>query len=304
LGQLEPTRWPAWAGAILILMLLPEATSCSRAPRDDGDEVLRITGSDTMVNLTLAWTEAYTEDHPIRIIIRGGGSGVGIANLCSGRIELAIASRPMKPKEIETAKANTGRTPKEFVVGRDALAIYVHPDNPLDSISLEELAEVYGAEGAIDTWKQLGVDNVACSDGEIIRVSRQNSSGTFAYFREAVLGKHREYKQGYTAQNGSSDVVALISRTPCAIGYSGMGYRNEAVKVVKLSKKKGSPGIEPSVTTALDGTYPISRPLYFYTLGEPTGAIGAFIEWVQSNEGQRIVEREGYVPIYKDQPNP
>ena len=122
---------------------------CSSVGSGDRDESIQITGSDTMVNLTLAWTEAYNLEHPTRIIIKGGGSGVGIANLCSGKIDLATASRPMKPKEIETAEANTGKTPKEFIVGRDALAIYVNLENPIESISIEQLAEIYGADGKI-----------------------------------------------------------------------------------------------------------------------------------------------------------
>src|SRR5262249_16788327 len=155
----------------------------------------------------------------------GGGSGVGIAELCGGNTEIATASRPMTEKEINLAKQNTGKEPKEFVVGTDALAIYVHKDNPLDAISIPDLAEIYGENGTITTWKQLGVDNSACADGEIIRVSRQNSSGTYVYFRESVLGKGREYKQGATAQSGSAEIVALVANTPCAIGYSGMGHR-------------------------------------------------------------------------------
>ena len=272
---------------------------CSSVSSPDHDESIQITGSDTMVNLTLAWVEAYNLDHPTRIIIKGGGSGVGIANLCAAKIDLATASRPMKPKEIETAQKMTGKTPKEFIVGRDALAIYVNRENPLDTISIQQLAEIYGVEGKFDHWKDLGVANTACRDDEIIRVSRQNSSGTYAYFKEAILGKSRDYKEGYTAQSGSSDVVALISNTPCAIGYSGMGYRTDAVKVLKVAKKTGEPGVEPSVATAQDGSYPISRPLYFYTLGEPTGAVADFIRWVMSDVGQKIVEDKGYVPLTK-----
>jgi phosphate transport system substrate-binding protein len=297
-------RWFGSAGArrgraatLLTAVLLAVTSSCSRESSGDADAAIQITGSDTMVNLTLAWTEQYNKDHPTRIIIKGGGSGVGIANLCSGKVEIATASRAMKPKEIETAIKNTGKTPKEYIVGRDALAIYVNLQNPLETISIGELAEIYGADGTFEHWKDLGVDNAACRDDEIIRVSRQNSSGTYAYFKEAILGKGGEYKEGYTAQSGSSDVVALISNTPCAIGYSGMGYRTDAVKVVKVAKKKGEPGVEPTVISAQDGSYPISRPLYFYTLGEPSGAVEAFINWVKSGEGQKVVEEKGYVPL-------
>jgi phosphate transport system substrate-binding protein len=207
----------------------------------------------------------------------------------------------MKPKEIEVAHQNTGKVPKEFIVGRDALAIYVHKDNPLETISLAELAEIYGEDGKATTWKDLGIDNEACPGGEIVRISRQNSSGTYAYFKEAVLGEKREYKQGAMSQSGSSDIVELISHTPCAIGYSGMGYKKEGVKVVKVAKQKGEEGIEPNLGTALNNSYPISRPLYIYTLGEPVGAVQEIIQWVLSPAGQKIVEQEGYVSV-TDQP--
>ncbi len=293
-----------WTFAILSASLLATVAACSARSRgDDGVDTIRVTGSDTMVVLTNGWREAFNVDHPaISVTVRGGGSGVGIANLCAGKIEIATASRPMKPSEIETAQSNTGKVPKEFIVARDALAIYVHRKNPLDKISIAELADVYGENGTITDWKQLGVDNTACSNGKIIRISRQNSSGTYAYFKEAVLGKDGEYKQGYTAQTGSADIVALVSNTPCAIGYSGMGYRDEKVKVLSLSKNKGDAPVEPTVATVQDGTYPISRPLYMYTLGEPTGAIQEFIQWVLSAEGQKIVLDTGYVPAASTQP--
>jgi len=258
---------------------------------------IKITGSDTMVNLASAWQEAYGGKNPdVAIQVSGGGSGVGIAALCSGTIDIATASRPMKEKEFELAKTNTGKTPVEFKVGLDALAIYVSKDNPIESISIPELAGIYGVDGKIEKWMELGVENTACPTGEIIRVSRQNSSGTYQYFKEAVLGEKGDYKQGAISQSGSSDVVALIAKTPCAIGYSGMGYRTPDVKLVPVSKEKGQPGVAPSTETALDGTYPISRPLFIYTLGEPTGTLKSFIDWVLSADGQKIVEEVGYVP--------
>ena len=153
------------------------------------------------------------------------------------------------------------------------------------------------------SWKDLGVDNPTCTDGEIIRVSRQNSSGTYAYFHEAVLGEKREYKQGAMSQSGSSDVVALVSKTPCAIGYSGMGYRRRTTSRCSRSRQeKGEPGVEPTLATALDGSYPISRPLYLYTLGEPSGAVQGVhpVDPV----GRRAENRreQGYVPVSKKPP--
>ncbi|MBI3836952.1 MAG: PstS family phosphate ABC transporter substrate-binding protein [Planctomycetia bacterium] len=285
-----------------LAVLLSSVVACSHNSRDDSVGTIKVTGSDTMVNLANAWREAFEAGHPdISLQVKGGGSGVGIAALCSGKIDIATASRPMKPTEIETAKAKTGKEPKEFVVGRDALAIYVHKQNPIESISLGELAEIYGENGKMSAWKDLDIDFPACSGGEIIPIGRQNSSGTYAYFKEAVLGVKRDYRQGLTSQSGSSDVVALVSKTPCAIGYSGMGYyKADLVKMVKVAKQKGEPGFAPSVESALDGSYPISRPLYLYTLGEPSGAIQEFIQWVRSEEGQKTVEEQGYVPLPKE----
>jgi phosphate transport system substrate-binding protein len=285
----------------LAIALLATGSSCSRI-RDANS--LKITGSDTMVNLAAAWQERYKDVQPeVRIQVKGGGSGVGIAALCSGRIDIATASRPLKPDEAKLAKELTGKEPREFIVGKDALAIFVHPSNPLESISIPQLAEIYGEGGRIIQWSDLDITHAACDDGEIIRISRQNSSGTYVYFKEAVLGKGREYKQGATSQSGSSDVVTLIANTPCAIGYSGMGYRSDSVKILKVAKKDGQSAIEPSKATTLDGTYPISRPLFLYTLGEPEGRVKEFIDWVLSPSGQEVVERLGYVPLEKNHDN-
>jgi phosphate transport system substrate-binding protein len=288
-----------WMLAGLLAAVTPLALGCAGpVGADDTFDTVRITGSDTMVNLAQAWAEEFNKDHPlISIPVKGGGSGVGIADLCAGKIQIATASRPMEPDEIELARKNTGKEPVQFVVGRDALAIYVNKRNPLNSISVAELADIYGEGGTITEWKQLGVENPACPSGVIVRISRQNSSGTYAYFKEAVLGEGRDYRQGYTAQSGSSDLVALVSKTPCAIGYSGTGYRTDAVKVLNVSKAKGEPAVEPTVTAAVEGRYPIARPLFIYTLGEPTGAVAEFIQWIRSADGQRIVADQGFIPV-------
>jgi phosphate transport system substrate-binding protein len=209
---------------------------------------------------------------------------------------MANSSREIKPEERQKMEANTGTKPIEFIVGRDALAVYVHKDNPLDAIALEDLAEVYGDGGEITKWSQLGASFSGCRSDEITRVSRQSNSGTYVYFREHVLGK-RDFKLGSIDQSGSKDVVALVARTPCAIGYSGMGYATDEVKMLSTSRKKDEPAIAPTVETAKSGEYPISRPLYIYTAGEPTGATKAYLEWVMSAKGQRIVLELGYVPV-------
>jgi phosphate transport system substrate-binding protein len=262
-----------------------------------GKSVIRVEGSDTMVNLAQAWAEEYSKIRPeVSIQVSGGGSGVGIASLIDGVASLANSSRKMKKNELARAEENTGKIPVEHVVGMDTLAVYVHKDNPLDTITIDQLAGIYGEGGTITQWSQLGVQNAACKTGEITRVSRQNNSGTYHYFREAVLGE-RDYKLGSIDQSGSKDVVALISRTPCAIGYSGMGYKTDEVKWLKIAAAKGAEGVAPSVEAALDGSYPIARPLLIYTLGEPAGALKDYLDWIRSEAGQQIVIDLGYVPL-------
>ncbi len=133
----------------------------------------------------------------------------------------------------------------------------------------------------------------------MIRVSRQNNSGTYHYFRETVVGKKADFKLGSRDMNGSKDVVELVSRTPNAIGYSGLGYKTDKVKVVKVSKTKGAPSVEPSIATTWDKTYPISRPMFMYTPGQPPAHVQKYIEWILADSGQKLIEENGYIPLQK-----
>ncbi len=259
--------------------------------------VIRVEGSDTMVNLAQAWSEEYQKVRPdISVQVSGGGSGVGIASLTEGVADMANSSRRMRAREIARAEYNMGQTPIEHVFGLDALAIYVHLRNPLDAITLDELAEIYAEDGKLTRWSDMGVDNRSCRTGEIVRISRQSNSGTYHYFRDTVL-KDREFKLGSIDQSGSKDVVALVSRTPCGIGYSGMGYATDDVKMLKVASEPGGEPVPPSLASVSDGSYPIARPLLVYTLGEPTGVLKEFFEWIHSPEGQEIVVKLGYIPI-------
>lgn len=293
--------------AMLVLFVSLLQVGCKRG--DSGDSgggttktVIQNSGSDTMVNLAQAWAEAYaTVDGSVSVEVSGGGSGTGIAALINGTVDIANCSRQMKPEEIERAKQNTGKEPTRFIVGYDALAVYVHKDNPLSEITIEQLAGIYGEGGKITRWSQLGIDHPACSEDEIIRVSRQSNSGTYFYFREALLGKARDFKLGSRDLHGSKDVVELVQTTPCAIGYSGMGYATEQVKMLKIAKQAGDSYYAPSVENTLNNSYPIARPLYVYSLGEPTGKQKQYIDWILSDAGQKIVVASGYVPVPKEQ---
>jgi phosphate transport system substrate-binding protein len=257
-------------------------------------------GSDTMVNLAQAWAEEYAKVEPgVSVEVSGGGSGVGVAALINGTADIANSSRKLEPEEETKAKA-AGHQPKEFLVGYDGLAIYVHKDNPINEISLEELADIYKEGGATNTWSQLGVKGIPGAKGDdIVRIRRQNNSGTYAYFRETVIGKKNDFKAGSMDMNGSKDVVELVSKTPGAIGYSGLGYATGAVKIVKVAKKKGEAAVLPTVATVLDKSYPISRPMFMYTPGEPTAHVKKYLDWIHSPAGQKIVEESGYVPLPK-----
>ena len=226
----------------------------------------------------------------------GGGSGVGIAALTKGTIDIANASRNMKPEEIVQAKKNTGKEPKEFVVGYDGLAIYVHKDNPLNEITLDQIAQIYGEGGKITKWSELGVTIPGNSSDEIVRVSRQSNSGTYEFLREHVL-KQKDFKLGSRDMNGSKEVVELVASTPTAIGYSGMGYATPGVKMLKVKKTAADPAFAPNNENTLAKTYPIARTLQVYTLGEPQEAIKNYIDWILSEGGQKVVAASGYVPL-------
>ncbi len=298
---LVPSKWVITCLVLVVVVALSTSIGCNRNQQQK--TVIQNSGSDTMVNLAQAWAEEYAKERPdVSVEVSGGGSGTGIAALIAGSTDIANCSRQFEPKEIDQAKKNTNKEPREFTVGYDALAVYVSKSNPLEEITLEQLAQIYGEGGTVTKWSQLGV-KVPGSGDEIIRVSRQSNSGTFAYFREAVLGKGRDFKLGSRDMHGSKDVVELVSKTPTAIGYSGMGYATADVKMLRVAKTKGDKAYAPTVENTLNHTYPIARPLYMYTLGEPSGEAKKYIDWVHSEMGQKIVADSGYVPMPKNATN-
>mgnify|MGYP001812897140 FL=1 len=276
----------------LILTIILILSACGGGERR---QVIQNKGSDTLVNVAQAWAEEYQTVNPAVVVaVSGGGSGTGIAALINGTVDIANASRSIKDKEIKQAQDN-GQNPIQHVVGFDALAIFLHSDNPLDEISIDQLAQIYGDGGTFLSWTDLGVEVPGCQDQEIVVVSRQNNSGTYAYFRDAVLSKG-DFKLGTRDMHGSKDVVDLVEKTPCAIGYSGLAYATDHIKLPCVKQMEGGECVAPSVPTAVDGSYPIARPLFMYTNGEPTGAIGDYMNWIKSDEGQCIILNKGYAP--------
>jgi len=256
-------------------------------------QVIQNKGSDTLVNVAQAWAEAYQTVDPATVVaVSGGGSGTGIAALINGTVDIANASRSMKDKEIKLAKEH-GHDPVEHVVGYDALAVYLHADNPITDLSIEQLAEIYGDGGGYTKWTDLGIEVPGCKDQTMVVVSRQNNSGTYAYFRRTVLGKG-DFRLGTRDMHGSKDVVDLVENTPCAIGYSGLAYATDHLKLACISAQTGGACTAPSVATASDGSYPIARPLLMYTNGEPSGYVGAYLNWIKSDTGQCIILEKGY----------
>lgn len=258
-------------------------------------QLIQNKGSDTLVNVAQAWAETYqTIDPSVVVAVSGGGSGTGIAAMINGTVDIANASREIKQEEMEQARAQ-GHNPVEHIVGFDALAIFLHSNNPINELNFEQLKTIYGDGGSATKWSDLGVEVPGCSDQSIVVVSRQNNSGTYAYFREAVLGDD-DFRLGTRDMHGSKDVVDLVENTPCAIGYSGLAYATEHVKMACVSRAAGEACVMPSEATASDRTYPIARSLLMYTDGEPEGAIAAYLNWIKSAAGQCIIMEKGYAP--------
>ena len=255
-------------------------------------------GSDTLVNLALAWAENYQEiGSGMSLAVSGGGSGTGIAGLINGTVDIVNASRAMKDSEIEAAQSN-GIEPVEFTVAIDALAVIVHPDNPVNQLTISQLADIFS--GRITNWREVGGN-----DAPIVLLSRESNSGTHVYFLEAVVrqgdSENRDIFAPQTLLMPSSvGITSEIRRNPNAIGYDGLGYITEHEKIIAVAKDENSPYVLASVETGSDGSYPLSRNLYMYTAGEPTGPIATYLDWILGAEGQAIVAKLGFVPLNRE----
>ncbi len=289
----------AWV-LLVVLAALPAcgsgAASAGTAIEAAGTQrAIQNKGSDTLVNLALAWAERYRAIDPeVSIAVTGGGSGTGIAALINGTVDIANASRQMKEKEVAAAKAN-GIDPIEFTVAIDALAVVVHQDNPISQLTIDQLSDIF--TGRITNWKEVGGN-----DAPIIILSRETNSGTHVYFLEEVVRKgDKENEDIFAPQTllmpSSVGITSELRRNPNAIGYDGLGYVTEHEKVIAVAKDNASPYVLPTVETGADGSYPIARGLYMYTAGEPTDVIAEYLDWIRGPEGQAIVAELGFVPL-------
>jgi phosphate transport system substrate-binding protein len=252
-------------------------------------------GSDTMVNLALAWAEAYESVAPdVTVSVTGGGSGTGLAALVNGTVDVANASRPISAEERAAAEAK-GIQPVEFVVARDAIAIVIHPDNPVDALTLPQLSAMYS--GQITRWIEVGGE-----DRPIVLLSRETNSGTHVYFLEHVLRLGDNDQPVFFSPEtlllpSSEGISAEVRQNPNAIGYDGLGYVTADMKTVAVAGAAGQPFVLPTIETVNTGAYPIARDLYLYTAGEPSGAVADYIAWVMGSAAQQIVAELGFVPV-------
>ncbi len=280
----------------LILMLLlvgcTGTASNSISGSSSEKQYIENKGSDTLVNLALAWAEAYQELYPdVQISVSGGGSGTGITALINGTVDIANASRSIKEEEIVQAQAN-GIDPYEISVANDAIAVIVNPDNPVDHLTIEQVSQIY--QGLITNWKEVGGE-----DRPIVCLSRETNSGTHVYFLETVVRMgDADSKNLFSAETlllpSSEGIIAEVRDNPNAIGYDGLGYVTDDVKVVALDNGDGY--ILPSADTVNDNSYPIARQLYMYTNGEPKGIVKDYIDWICSSEAQQYVLDLGFIP--------
>ena len=263
---------------------------------DQGEMVSIVNkGSDTMVNLALAWAERYQQvNSNVSISVTGGGSGTGIAALINKTVDIANASRQIKTEELDAAKEN-GADPVEFVVARDAIAVIVNPGNPINRLTLQQISDIYS--GKINNWQELGGE-----DRPIVRLSRETNSGTHVYFLEEVLRLgDKENKTLFSTDTlllpSSEGITSEVRDNPNAIGYDGLGYVVPEVKVIAVARDESGPFVLPSADTVNNNEYPIARDLYMYTADQPSGAVKTYLDWLFSPEAQQIIVKLGFVPI-------
>ena len=267
---------------IMFILTLTLAMATSSIARAAGNE-LTIKGSTTVLPVAQVMAEVFMDRNPdVDISVQGGGSGVGIASLIDGTTDIADSSRKIKDKEIAKAKEK-GITPHEIVIAMDGIAVIVHPSNIISYLSREQIKAIY--TGKVSNWAEIGGE-----DRKIVVVSRDTSSGTFEAFENLALDKEKVRPDALTTASNQA-VVMTVASSPNAIGYAGLGYLSKKVKPLRVDK------VECTKETILSGAYPLSRPLFMYTNGSPEGKIKQFVDFILSEEGQKLVEEEGFVGL-------
>jgi len=270
----------------------PPATTASGGPAASTARggTLSLKGSDTMVILAQRFAEGYMHAHEgTTIQVSGGGSGTGIAALLDGTTDIADSSRPISARETADLQTRQHAAPHETRVAIDALAVYVNQASTVQSLTMEQLSQIF--TGSVTNWSAVGGP-----DAPIVLYSRENNSGTYAYFKEHVLHDADFAAQAQTLP-GTAAVINAVSHDPNGIGYGGIGYA-EGVRVLPIAN--GGEPIAPTMEHALDGSYPISRYLFMYTAGEPSGLSAEFLAWVVTPAGQALVQEAGYYPLPHD----
>ncbi len=263
-------------------------------------------GSDTLNNLMTLWAEGFRRQYPnVKIQIEGKGSSTAPPALIEGTAQLGPMSRKMKGKEIDGFEAKFGYKPTAFPVAVDALAIYVNKDNPIQGMTIEQVDAAFsksrrqGYKDNIASWGQLGLNGMF-ANMPISLYGRNSASGTYGFFKEAVL-ENGDYKDEVKEQPGSASVVQGVTEDQAGIGYSGIGYRTSSVHALPLSMKAGQPFVEPTYENATSGEYPLSRYLFVYVNKAPNQPLSPivreFLKYVYSREGQRVVIKDGYFPM-------
>lgn len=262
--------------------------SCGSGEKQSATKNITVKGSDTLVRLGQRWAEVYMGKNPGEVIqVSGGGTGTGIAALLNGGVDICEASRDMKKEEYDLAETK-GIHPYRIPVALDGIALYVHKDNPITELTLDQIKDIYQTK--LTNWKEVGGP-----DKEIILYSRENNSGTYAYFKEHVL-KNEDFADRVQSLPGTAAVVNAISKDPYGIGYGGIAWAAD-VRDLLVKPNDSTPGVAPTLETVTNGSYPISRELYWFTNGKPEGRIKQLVNWVLSAEGQQIADETGYVRL-------
>jgi phosphate transport system substrate-binding protein len=252
---------------------------------------ITVKGSDTLVILAQKWAETYMSKHAeVKIQVTGGGSGIGLAALQNNQTDIADSSRPIKPTERSACIKAFNKNPREYKVALDGLSVYVNSDNPLTELSVEQLGKIF--TGKVKNWKELGG-----GDAPITIYSRENSSGTYEFFKEHIL-KGQDFAASAQTMPGTAALLQAVSKDKAGIGYGGAAYGLKDAKALKIKKTDDSPAIEATEENVLSGKYPIWRYLYNYlNPDKDKGEITAYLNWIRSDEGQKIVKEVGYYPL-------